>query len=198
MTSYRLLRGSNLVKGEIESMIKLFIRMTILLSLVIVVIWGGVWYVKPEQMLDLKYEEVPVSGLILDMVKSRKLEVRLTAQDVNNIVKKHLAAKPALPHDFVLTGADVKQQGVHLEADVNLIWDYKVHVGAKLTFKLAWDPPNLQIVHIATQMKDLKVPLEWFHLDPISVPLQDNLPKLVGIKGVFFDDSQIRIALKLN
>jgi hypothetical protein len=179
-------------------MMKLLIRMTILLSLVIVVIWGGVWYVKPEQVLDLKYDEVPISGLILDMVKSRKLEVRLTAQDINNLVKKSLAAKSAVPSNFVITGADVKQHGDRLEADVNLMWDYKVHMGAKLSFMLAWDPPNLQIVHIATQMKDLKVPLEWFHIDPISVPLQDNLPKLVGIKGVSFDDNQIRIALKIN
>lgn len=177
---------------------KFLITVIVLLSIVIVAIWGAAWYVRPSKSLDLKYEEVPIGGMILNMVKLRKPEVQLTEQDVNNLIKKRLEQNKELPHQMSLKGASFELQGERLEADVNVLWDHKVHVGGKLYFQLAWSPPNIEIVHTGTRIKDISLPAEWFQIAPIRIPVEDQLPDRIGINQVSFDPNVIRIGLKLK
>lgn len=154
--------------------------------------------VKPDQVLDLQYEDVSVVGKMLDIIKNRKLEVQLTEQDINNLVKKQLSQHSGLPYHMTITGAQLRLQGDQVEADVNLLWDNEVAVAAKLFFQLSWKKPDLVITHVRTEVKRVNISQDWFHLDPIRIPLSPNLPKLIAIRDVAFDPNAIRIQLMLR
>lgn len=177
---------------------KFLIRITVLLSMIIVAIWTAAWYVKPAQELDLKYEEISIERKIAEIVKQRKLEVRLTEQDLNNLIKKYLSQHSELPHGFVIKGADFQLQGERLEADVNLLWDYKVHMGAKLFFQLNWKQPVIEVIHTGTEVKHIRISPEKFQLPLITIPIEDSLPPLIGIQGIAFEQEAIRVGLKMS
>ncbi len=154
-------------------------------------------YVKPSEAMDLNYQEVAISGKIADIIKNRKLEVVLTEQDINNIVKKQLAAHSTLPNDLMIEGAKLRLNGSQLEADVNLRWREQIPIGATVLFALDWSPPNIEVRHVGTQIKDKQLPSDWLQLAPVQIPLESYLPQLVGVKHVAFENQAIRIDLKL-
>lgn len=153
-------------------------------------------YVKPTESLDLQYKEISISNKIAEMVLTRKLDVRLSEDDVNNLLKKQIASHSLLPHNFRLEGAKLNLQGSMIEADVNVRWQERIPIGAHTMFTLAWDPPNLVIQHVNTQIKNMQLPSAWLQLAPVEIPLQSYLPKLIGIKNVVFEDNSIVIQLK--
>ncbi|MDR6554884.1 hypothetical protein [Paenibacillus qinlingensis] len=153
-------------------------------------------YVKPTESLDLQYKEISISNKIAEMILSRKLEVRLSEEDVNQLLKKQLASHTQLPHDFRMEGATLNLQGSMVEADVNVRWHERIPIGALALFTLSWEPPNLVIQHVNTQIKNWQLPSSWLQLAPVEIPLQSHLPKLIGIKNVVFEDKSILIQLK--
>ncbi|MNI06929.1 hypothetical protein D3C73_599260 [compost metagenome] len=177
---------------------RFFSTILICLIIVVVLLGGLIWYVKPAEELDLSYEEVPIAGIIMDMVKLRKAEVRLSEHEINQLIKKHLSEMPQLPNGLMIEGASFQLQGDRLEADVNVLWDHKVTLGAKLVFQLVWKQPNLEVIHTETHLKAISVPLGWFQLKPIQIPIEDQLPRLIGINEVVFDTNEIRIRFKLK
>jgi hypothetical protein len=178
-----------------KKLIYTLIGLVVLLLLLVV---GAILYAKPDQALNWRFEEVSVVDKAVDMIKNRKLVVQLTEQDINNLVKKHLSTHTVLPHQLELTGAQFHLQGNRLEADVNLLWQSRVPAAATLLFQLNWNSPNLEIQHIGTRIKHADIPLAWFQLDPIQIPVGNNLPKHIGIKDVNFDSAAIRIGLRLK
>ena len=176
---------------------KFFIFLIVLAVIVAAVLAGIIAYVKPAEALDLAYKEVPIGNKIVDIIKNRKLEVELTEQDINDIVKKQLAAHKTLPNDVQIEGAKLTLQGTSLVADVNIRWRDQVPVGAKLNFVLAWNNPNIEIRHVSTQIKGINLPGEWLQLAPMVIPLEQYLPKLIGVKDVIFDEKSVHINLKL-
>lgn len=156
----------------------------------------AVRHVKPTEDLNLDYEEITISSKIADIVKNRKLEVQLTEQDLNDVVKKQLAAHQVLPNDFRIEGAKLTLQGSNLVADVNVRWREKIPIGAQMMFTLAWNPPNLVVQHRNTSIKGMQVPSEWVQLAPFDFPIEDHLPKLIGVKNVLFEEKAIIIQLK--
>ncbi|KRE96839.1 hypothetical protein ASG89_30360 [Paenibacillus sp. Soil766] len=153
-------------------------------------------YVKPTKSLDLQYKEISISSKIAEMILTRKLDVRLSEEEVNQLLKKQLASHTLLPHDFRMEGAELNLQGAMVEADVNVRWRDRIPIGAHATFTLQWDPPNLVIQHVNTQLRSWQLPSTWLQLAPIEIPLQSFLPKLIGIKDVVFEDNAILIQLK--
>ncbi|MBD0383384.1 hypothetical protein [Paenibacillus sedimenti] len=176
---------------------KFIVFVVVTIVILAAVIAGIISYVKPAEALDLEYSEVPIGSKIVDIIKNRKLKVELTEQDVNDIVKKQLAARKTLPNDVRIEGAKLTLQGTALAADVNIRWHDKVPVGAKLNFVLAWNNPKIEIQHISTQIKGVNIPGKWLQLAPIEIPLEQHLPKLVGVKDVIFEEDAIQIDLKL-
>jgi hypothetical protein len=161
-------------------------------------VWGIIQVVRPDQALDLHYEEVTVFDKVLDIVKTRKPEVQLTERDVNYLGKQYLSQHSVLPHDMTITGAQFKLHGHVLEADLNLLWRDKVPAAAKLFFQVTWKNPNMEIVHTSTNIKQMQVPKTWIHMEPIRIPLSQFLPGMIGIKDVVFDPDAIRISLRLK
>ncbi|WP_082927506.1 hypothetical protein [Paenibacillus oryzisoli] len=175
---------------------KVTFTLLLLVVIAVVMLLIIIQYVKPTKLLDLQYKEISISSKIAEMILSRKLDVRLSEEEVNQLLKKQLASHSTLPHDFRMEGAELNLQGSTVEADVNVRWRDRVPIGAHATFTLAWDPPNLVIQHENTQIRNWQLPSAWLQLAPIEIPLQSYLPKLIGIKNVVFEDKTILIQLK--
>ncbi|NQX62636.1 hypothetical protein [Paenibacillus qinlingensis] len=175
---------------------KVTITLLMLVVIAVVMLLIIIQYVKPTKSLDLQYKEIAISNKIAEMILSRKLDVRLSEEEVNHLLKKQLASHSALPHDFRMEGAELNLQGAMVEADVNVRWHDRLPIGAHATFTLAWDPPNLVIQHVSTQIRNWQLPSAWLQLAPIEIPLQSYLPKLIGIKNVVFEDNAILVQLK--
>lgn len=158
----------------------------------------AVWYAKPQEQLDLAYQPVSLADKALDMLKSRKLEVRISKQELNDLVKKKLAEKPQLRPNVTIEGARFEQQGDRLTAYVNISTAASVKVGAVLDFVLEWRSPELIVRHSATRIRDWSVPASWLQLEPIVVRVSDGLPPLIAIKEIRFDADGVVVALKLT
>lgn len=155
-------------------------------------------YVQPTQSLDLSYSELPVRNKIVDMLKNRKLEVVLNEPEVNDLLKKALAEHAQVQQDVRITGAQFSLQDNVWIADVNLLYKDNWEVGAKLYFSMRWQEPDLIAVHTATQIRQVTLPAEWFQLQPLHIALNDYLPKPAGIRGITFEDHEVKVALKLR
>ncbi|MEC0266670.1 hypothetical protein [Paenibacillus anseongense] len=153
-------------------------------------------HIQPTEDLDLNYQEISIGSKIADIVKNRKLEVQITEQDLNNLVKKQLSAHQNLPNGIRIEGAKLTLQGSNLVADVNVKWQDKLPVGAQLLFTLAWDPPNVIIQHQSTMVRGIQVPKEWLQFAPIELSIEDHLPLLIGVKDVQFEEKAVLIQLK--
>lgn len=169
------------------------LTLAVIIAVMLVIV---IQYVKPTESLDLQYKEISISNKMAEMILSRKLDVRLSEEDVNQLLKKQLASRSLLPHDFRMEGAKLSLQGSMIEADVNVRWHERIPIGVHTMFTLAWDPPNLVIQHVNTQIKNWQLPSAWLQLAPVEIPLQSYLPKLIGIKNVVFEDKAIVIQLK--
>ncbi|GGA09052.1 hypothetical protein GCM10008018_63380 [Paenibacillus marchantiophytorum] len=176
---------------------KILITAICLLLILLLAVVLLIRHVKPTETLDLSYQEISIGSKIADIIKTRKLDVQLTEQDLNDLVKKQLSAHQQLPHDFQLDGAKLTLNGSHLEADLNLRWRDKVPIAAQMQFALAWNPPNVVIQPVRTSVKGMQLPNEWLHLEPISFSLEEHLPALIGVKNVVFQDKAVVVQLKV-
>ncbi|MBP1993357.1 hypothetical protein [Paenibacillus eucommiae] len=176
---------------------KLILTVTGIIILLIILIGVLIVYVKPDQALNLQYKEIVIMDKVADMVKKRKMEVQLTEEDINNLLKKQLALQTDAMNDVEILGAQIHLQGPLVEADVNLRWKNKVQIAAKLFFQLEWDSPVLEIEHLETRIKNFQIPNSYFHLEPIRIPLDESLPKPLGIRELLFNEDSILIHFKL-
>ncbi|WP_028547528.1 hypothetical protein [Paenibacillus sp. UNC451MF] len=156
------------------------------------------WYVQPAKTLDLNYSELQVRDKVTNMLTSRKLEVELTEPEVNSLLKKALAAHTHPSTNVEITGAQFSLEGSEWVADVNLLYKGQWTFGAKLYFDMSWKEPYLKATHTATRIKEAAVPLEWFHLNPLQIQLNDYVPKPAAIREIAFEDHGLRIGLKLR
>ncbi|NHN30276.1 hypothetical protein [Paenibacillus agricola] len=153
-------------------------------------------YAQPDRMLDLSYSELSIRDKLAAMLANRRMEVVLTEYEVNELLKKTLADRAELRENWTLTGAQFKLKGNEWTADVNLMYKGKWPIGAKLFFTVDWQDPYLTAVHTETQIKQISIPMEWFQLQPLQIPLNDYLPKPAGVRNVTFQDDMVRLALR--
>lgn len=153
-------------------------------------------YAQPDRMLDLNYSELSIRDKLAAMLANRRLEVVLTESEVNELLKKILADRAQLREDWTLTGAQFTLNGTQWTADINLMYKEKWPIGAKLFFTVNWQDPYLTAVHTETQIKQISVPMDWFQLQPLKIPLNDYLPKPAGVRNVTFEGNVVRLALR--
>ncbi|UUZ84185.1 hypothetical protein LJK88_10865 [Paenibacillus sp. P26] len=84
-----------------------------LVFLCMLILAVSIWYVQPAQKLDLAYGEFPLKDKVFSMLMSRRLEVTLSEQEVNDLLKKALAAHAQIRPGLELTGARFYLQGEH-------------------------------------------------------------------------------------
>lgn len=173
----------------------------VLLVLVLILaagLFALAFYVKPAEPLDLNYSEVSIYNNIAGMVRSRKLEMVLSPEEVSSLLKKQLAAQRQVDPDTEITGADFIPEPDGLLAKVNVRYKGRLDVGAQLDFDLVWEDPYLTVTHKATRIRDFTVPAGWFRLDPIRIDVGHQLPPHIGIKSVRFTAEGWAVDLKVK
>ncbi|WP_426448900.1 hypothetical protein ACP26L_29625 [Paenibacillus sp. S-38] len=156
------------------------------------------WFVRPPQPLDLTYKELPLREKALDMLRSRKLEVTLTEAEVNELLKKALAASPQVSANVRITGARFYLEGEALSADVQLLYRNRWEAGGRLFFDLAWQDPYLTAVHTGSAIRGLHLPDAWFRLQPLQTDLNSYLPQAAAIRDLHFEPDGVRLSFRLR
>ncbi|WP_256758723.1 hypothetical protein [Cohnella sp. WQ 127256] len=170
---------------------KLLISLFVLIVLVVIAGVGSLYYVKPDQNLDLVYEEVPLKDRALDMVRRMSPELILTSEDINNLSKKSIADNPQVEKDVLVTGADFNLDGDLLLADLNVIWKDQISAGLKITYRLHWNHPNVVATVEKAMMKGITLPNSMFS-DRI-IPIGEDLPKLLKINKLEWGGGEVKV-----
>lgn len=158
-----------------------------------ILVFAAVQYVQPEGNLDLTYTEISLSYKIVEMIKRRQLSVTLNEAEVNDLLKKVLSQHPQPAEHIQIVGATFDTYGDQMIADVHMKYRGKWDIGAKLYFLLSWNNPSITVTHVRTDVKSIHVPSGLLQLNPISINLNDYLPRLIGVKDVRFEKEQIVI-----
>lgn len=173
---------------------KLFISLFVLLFVVVIAGTGALYYIKPEQKLDLSYRNVTWKELALDMVSRQSTELVLTGDDLNNLAKKSLADNPLVEKDIVVTGADFNLEGALLIANLNMVWKNRVSAGLQVTYSLRWENPNVIATVVKAQVKGLSLPTSAFS-DRV-IPVGKELPKVLKIKNLVWGGNEVKVQFK--
>lgn len=168
-----------------------------LLIFVCVLLGAAVWYVRPAEPLDLHYEPISVAQKIAEMVKARKPELHISESELNDILKKELAARSRPRPHVEINGARFEQRANRVTAYLNLK-TAGIPVGAAVDFELEWRAPDLIVRPTGTHMKALNVPASWLPLAPIVIPLDEALPPPIAIKQIRFKETGIVVSFGLN
>ncbi|MDQ1912217.1 hypothetical protein RAC89_17660 [Paenibacillus sp. GD4] len=162
----------------------------------------ALWYVRPEQELDLAFAQLKLEDQAAEMLRTRKLEVVLSEAEINDLLKEQLAQKQLSsagpPPKGRITGASFSLQGNLLIADVNVLVREQWKVGAKLQFRLEWQDPYLVATHTDTHIKAMNIPLSWYEVKPLKLAVNNKLPKLIAVRNVEFQEKQINISFRLR
>jgi hypothetical protein len=168
-----------------------FIILFVLALLAVIAGVGALYYIKPDQNLDLAYEKVPLKERALDMVRRLSPELILTGEDLNNLAKKSVADNPQVEKDVTVTGANFTMKGELLIADLNVIWKNQISAGLEITYRLHWESPNVIATVEKVRMKGITLPVSMF--SNRIIPIGQDLPKLLKIKNVVWNDGEIMV-----
>ncbi|MCZ8519219.1 MULTISPECIES: hypothetical protein [Paenibacillus] len=156
------------------------------------------WFVRPQQPLDLTYSELPLKEKAADMIRSRKLEVVLTEGEVNDLLKKAVAARPQVSPNVRMTGAAFHLEGAALSADVRLLYRDRWEAEGRLYFDLVWQDPYLTAVHTGTEIRGFRLPAGMWELDPLQAELNSYLPQAASIRDLHFEEKGVRVGFRLR
>jgi len=177
---------------------RLFILLFAFIVIVVLVAVAALAYIKPDQQLDLVYDEISISEKAKQMITSLKPELRLTEKEINDLLKKKIVENTHLPKDVEITGADFQLEANKLLGDVNLRWKDKVDFSARLTFDLSWQEGSIVVKHDQTHIRKLEIPSDRFHLKSYKIPVESMLPDLVKVEAVEFNPNEIVMTFNLN
>jgi hypothetical protein len=173
---------------------KLLISLFVLVLLIAIAAVGALYYVKPDQVLNLEYKKVPLNERALDMVKRLSPQMILTEEDIVNLSKKSIADNPQVEKDIEVTGADFNLKGDLLIADLNVVWKSQIAAALKVTYRLHWENPNVVATVEQAKIKGISLPVSAFS-DRI-IPIGDSLPKLLTITGMEWGDEEVKVLFK--
>lgn len=173
---------------------KLFIGLFILLLLAVIGGVGALYYIKPDQTLDLAHSNVPLKDRALDMLRRMSPELIVTEADVNNLMKASLAENPQVQDDLRVTGAHFTLEGQRLIADLNVLWKEKVPAGMRITYLLSWENPEVVASVEEAKVKGISLPLSY--ISGFTIPLGDELPKPLKIKELKWGGGEIRVSFQ--
>jgi hypothetical protein len=170
---------------------KLIICLFVLAFLAVIAGVGALYYIKPDQNLDLTYEKVPLKERALDMALRLSPELILTGKDINNLSKKSVADNPQVEKDVRVTGANFTMKGELLIADLNVVWKKQIAAALQITYRLRWESPNVIATVEKARMKGITLPASMFS-DRI-IPIGEHLPKLLKIKDLVWGDGEVKV-----
>jgi hypothetical protein len=174
---------------------KLFFTMFMIL---IVLGAGLVWFVYPEEKLDLTYSSLSITGKVSEMLKKRKFEITLTEQEVGDLIKKQLILSNAISPKFQIKGARFELESNLLTAYMNLSYMNMIDIGTVSYFTLAWKEPNVIAAYQRTEVKGFVLPTSWLTTQSIVIPVSDLFPSILGVRKMAFEKDRVIISFKIN
>ncbi|OXM14063.1 hypothetical protein [Paenibacillus herberti] len=157
---------------------------------------GAIWYVRPQQELTLDHAPLDLVGKVQGMIRSGKAELFLSGEDINNLARSELSDKPQVTPEFRVDGAKFGLQGGLLTADINGRYRDLLDFGLQAKYQLEWRAPNLIATPAGLKLRGLDLPDSL--LEPMTIPVGDLLPPLVGIRSVEFRDGGVAVSLELR
>jgi hypothetical protein len=174
---------------------KLFISLFVLAFLVVIAGVGALYYIKPDQNLNLMYEKVPLKERALDMARRLSPELILTSEDLNNLSKKSVADNPQVEKDVRVTGAHFTMEGEFLTADLNVIWKQQISAALQITYRLRWENPNVIATVEKARLKGISLPASMFS-DRV-IPIGQDLPKPLKIKDLVWGGGEVKVLFQM-
>jgi hypothetical protein len=170
---------------------KIFIGLFVLTFLAVIAGVGALYYIKPDQDLDLMYQRVPLKERALDMARRLSPELILTGEDLNNLSKKSVADNPQVEKDVRITGANFTMEGELMIANLNVIWKKQISAALQVTYRLRWESPNVIATVEKARMKGITLPVSMFS-DRV-IPIGQDLPKPLKIKDLVWGNGGVKV-----
>lgn len=187
--------GDSLRKeGDASFLRKFILSLLVFVIVVVITALGALYYIKPNQTLDLNYHQVPIRERALDMVKRMSLEMVVTEEDVNDLLKADLADDPFVQANIEVTGAKFTVLGELLVADLNVLWKDLVPSSLRIVYRLHWNNPNVVATVEEAKIKDISLPKS--SISGFTIPLGNELPKPLKIEKMTFGVGEIKVKLK--
>ncbi|MDR9857075.1 hypothetical protein RJP21_26110 [Paenibacillus sp. VCA1] len=179
---------------------KVLFRTIVTLLLLAVIACGLViWYISPDQKLDLSYRDIDVKAKAVQMLKTRKPEITLSGSELNELAKKELLKHLGdIPRQITVTGAEFHFSGQEVTADINGKYEDLIPFGAKLKFYMEANGSTLELQHESTQIKAIKIPASQLKLGTITVQLKDHLPDMLTVDHIEFLPDGAKLSFKLD
>jgi hypothetical protein len=182
------------IEGDANALRKIFFGLVLIVILAVIAVLGGLFYIKPNQTLDLTYNQVPIKERALDMVRRMSLELIVTESDVNNLLKAELAKNPMVKNNVEVTGAKFTVNGDLLIADLNVLWKNLVPSSLRIVYRLQWENPNVIATIEEAKVKAISLPKS--SISGFVIPLGDELPKPLKIEKIDWGVGEIKVKLK--
>ncbi|MNS94198.1 hypothetical protein D3C72_1284090 [compost metagenome] len=166
--------------------------------LIIVAVVAVILYIRPTKDLDLNYTELDWKAKITQMIDTREPVIQINSEEFNRMAKQKLVkyiAKGELPVD--VTGAEFKQHGNRIDADINGKWGI-IPFGAKATYNMDFSGGLVVLTPVAVQIRGIKLTPEQLGLKQVSVPPGKELPEMIKVKDMIFHEDSIEARLSLN
>ncbi|WP_276356277.1 hypothetical protein [Cohnella caldifontis] len=173
---------------------KLLFALIVLIVLAAGAAAAGLYYVRPDPMLNLDHGTVSLKDKAMDMAKRMSFDLRLSEEDVNDVLKAYLEEHPQRGPDVTVEGAQFGLSDDRMTADLRLLWKDRVPFGMRVVYRLEWRDPDLEAVVESVRVKDVSLPNDL--VDSLSVPIGQELPELLKIKDVAFSGHEIIIRFR--
>lgn len=170
---------------------KLFAALLLLIVLAALAGAGGLYYIRPDPLLSLEHGTVSLKDKVLDMARRMSPDLRLTEEDVANLLKASLKQNPNPGMDVTVQGADFSLENGRLLADLSLVWRERIPFGMQVVYRLAWRDPDIHATVETVKIRDIELPSET--VDPLVIPVSRELPEFLRIRDVEFGDDGIVI-----
>ncbi|USB32628.1 hypothetical protein [Paenibacillus sp. YPG26] len=166
--------------------------------LIIVAVAAIILYIRPTKDLDLIYTELDWKAKITQMIDTRKPVIQINAEEFNRMAKQKLdkyLAKGELPAQ--VTGAEFKQHGNRIDADINGRWGI-IPFGAKVAYDMDFSGGLIVLTPVHVQIRGITLTPEQLGLKQVSVPPGNELPEMIKVKDMIFHEDSIEARLSLN
>ncbi|MBP2002453.1 hypothetical protein J2Z69_003526 [Paenibacillus shirakamiensis] len=170
------------------------------IGLILIIIAGAVFYIRPVHTLDLNASEMNWKPKLREMLETRTPILHLNQDEVNQLAKQKLATavnEGTLKLPFTLTGAKFIQQGHRIKAEINGRWGI-IPFGATAVYEIDYEGGLMVLTPIEVKVKDLNIKPSNLGLKVERVSPDKELPSVIQIKDILFQDQGIEIPLTLN
>lgn len=175
-------------------------RLTIglILILLIVLVTSAVLYIRPTQQHDLSFSTISWQDKLKGMAETRRAEIIITEQEVNQLAKKELVeyqANNSLP--VVVSGADFKLYGNRLTSEMNVNRGF-IEAGITANFRLNYSSGKLVLYPESMAIRGISLSPEAVGLEPVEINIQEYLPDVVKVEEVEFLGKSIKLKFSLD